>query len=132
MASSVETRRRRFSPILALGLGLALLILLGVTCFAALNRHSASQDAVHADFAQVQAALAQYVADGGKLPEDSPDLAFLAPRYLPAPPKDPWGRPFEYLSNGERVILSSLGADGKHGGIGEDEDHTSTDGHPTP
>jgi general secretion pathway protein G len=133
MASSVETpSRRRFSPILALGLGLALLILLGITCFATLGRHPASQDAVHADFVRIQAALDAYVADGGKLPEESKDLGFLAPRYLPAPPLDPWGRPYEYLSNGERVILGSVGADGQHGGIGEDEDHTSVDGHPAP
>ena len=55
MAAPVPSRRR-VSPVLALGLGLALLILLGVTCFASLGgRHPPSQDAVHADFARVQA-----------------------------------------------------------------------------
>ena len=122
---------RRTSPILLLGLGLALVVVVVVTCFGTLGRHSESQARVHADFVRLHAALEAYVADGGKLPEEG-DLSFLAPKYLPTPPLDPWGRPYEYLSNGERVILSSLGADGVHGGIGEDEDHASTDGHPAP
>ena len=132
MASTTEPpARRRTSPILVLGLALALGVVVVVTCFGTLGRHSESQDRVHADFVRIEAAIAAYVADGKKLPEEG-DLSFLAPKYLPTPPLDPWGRPYEYLSNGERVILSSLGADGVHGGIGEDEDHTSVDGHPAP
>ena len=123
--------RRRTSPILLLGLGLALVVVGVVAFFGALGRDSSSQQRVHADFARLDAALQAYVADGGKLPEEG-DLSFLVPKYLPTPPLDPWGHPYEYLSNGERVILSSLGADGVHGGIGEDEDHTSVDGHPAP
>jgi general secretion pathway protein G len=123
--------RRRVSPILVLGLVLGGVMVLVVTFFYALGRHSESQDRVHADFVRIEAAIAAYVADGKKLPEEG-DLSFLAPAYLPSPPLDPWGRPYEYLSNGERVILSSLGADGVHGGIGDDEDHTSVDGHPAP
>lgn len=40
---------------------------------------------------------------------------------------DPWGRPYVYMlsSDGEHVIVSSLGADGKPGGTGEDSDVTS-------
>ncbi|MBF5045377.1 type II secretion system protein G [Aggregicoccus sp. 17bor-14] len=122
---------RRVPPVLVLGLVLGLLVVVGVTCFARLSRHSPSQAQVHADFARIQAALDAYRRDGHALPEEG-DLSFLAPKYLPEPPLDPWGRPYEYLSNGERVILSTLGADGRHGGVGEDEDHTSTDGHPAP
>lgn len=131
MTAPSAAPRRRVSPILPLGLGLALLVVLGVTFFYVLGRSSESQARVHGDFARLHAALEAYVADGGKLPEEG-DLSFLVPRYLPTPPLDPWGRPYEYLSNGERVILSSLGANGTHGGTGEDEDHTSVDGHPAP
>ena len=132
MAPTTEPpARRRTSPILLLGLALALVVVGVVTFFGALGRHSESQARVHADFVRLNAALEAYVADGGKLPEEG-DLSFLVPKYLPTPPLDPWGRPYEYLSNGERVILSSLGANGTHGGIGEDEDHTSVDGHPAP
>ena len=131
MASPAQTPPRRTSPILLLGLGLALVVVLVVAFFGALGRDSPSQQQVHGDFERLHAALEAYVADGGKLPEEG-DLSFLVPKYLPTPPLDPWGHPYEYLSNGERVILSSLGRDGKHGGIGEDEDHTSTDGHPAP
>jgi general secretion pathway protein G len=40
---------------------------------------------------------------------------------------DPWGRPYIYTlsSDGDHVIVSSLGADGKPGGTGEDSDVTS-------
>lgn len=41
-------------------------------------------------------------------------------------PKDPWGRPYKYLSpgkaNAESYDLYSLGRDGKDGGAGEDKD----------
>jgi len=40
----------------------------------------------------------------------------------PAVPADPWGRPFELRVDGEGVRVVSLGADGKPGGKGEDED----------
>jgi general secretion pathway protein G len=64
-------------------------------------------------------------------------LAVLAPPaanaqhsyYLPSEKLlDPWGRRYLYLTpgpDGEPFELMSLGADGKQGGAGEDEDVTS-------
>jgi hypothetical protein len=37
-------------------------------------------------------------------------------------PKDPWGRPFSLRNEGARQVVASLGADGKAGGTGDDED----------
>jgi outer membrane lipoprotein-sorting protein len=39
-----------------------------------------------------------------------------------AVPKDPWGRPFELRRDGAKLVVSCLGADGKAGGSGDDED----------
>jgi general secretion pathway protein G len=43
--------------------------------------------------------------------------------YLPAVPRDPWGRPYEYACpDGRHVSLRSLGSDGEVGGDGEAAD----------
>lgn len=42
--------------------------------------------------------------------------------YLPKVPEDPWGSPYQYLSNGETFELYSLGADGVEGGEGNATD----------
>jgi len=41
---------------------------------------------------------------------------------LGAPPRDPWGRPFEVVVRGGRCTVVCRGADGADGGTGEDED----------
>ena len=40
-------------------------------------------------------------------------------------PDDPWGNSYEYRVSGSSVEISSLGADGRQGGTGEDADVTS-------
>ncbi|MDY7231321.1 type II secretion system protein GspG [Hyalangium rubrum] len=87
-----------------------------------------SWSAIHTDFNALKAALEKYRADGGSLPEEGA-LDFLVPKYLPAIPVDPWGRPYVYSSNGTVVFLASLGQDGLRGGAGADQDHTIHDGH---
>jgi len=44
--------------------------------------------------------------------------------YIDHMPKDPWGRPYQYLSPGQKgaVDIFSLGADGQPGGDGIDAD----------
>jgi general secretion pathway protein G len=44
--------------------------------------------------------------------------------YVDKLPKDPWGRPYQYLSPGVKgeVDVFSLGADGQPGGTGYDAD----------
>lgn len=55
-------------------------------------------------------------------------LNWRGPYLRKAVPKDPWGRPYEYVSptsGGEGYALRSLGRDGKEGGVGEDADVSS-------
>jgi general secretion pathway protein G len=44
--------------------------------------------------------------------------------YLDKAPKDPWGKPYQYLSPGQHgdIDIYSLGADGQPGGEGVDAD----------
>ena len=49
--------------------------------------------------------------------------------YIDKLPKDPWGKPYQYLSPGVKgpVDIFSLGADGQPGGTGNDADIGSWD-----
>ena len=49
---------------------------------------------------------------------------YKAGGYLPRMPKDPWGRPYEYLNPGVHgaIDIYTLGRDGQQGGEGEDAD----------
>ena len=85
-------------------------------------------DRAHADFARILSALDAYRAEHGSLPEES-DLTFLVPKYLPEEPRDGWGHPYAYASDGQKAFLKSFGKDGLRGGNGADQDHTNSDGH---
>lgn len=88
----------------------------------------------------LEKALDQYRLDVGIYPttEQGLQALFFRPNnvekwngpYLkkPAPP-DPWGRPYQYKSPGERgeYDIASFGADGQAGGIGENVDVSSWD-----
>ncbi|MFP2912451.1 type II secretion system protein GspG [Pyxidicoccus sp. 3LFB2] len=122
----------RRSPILWVGLVFAL-ALLGVVLGSALTRSKAVHaERIHQDFAVLEEALERYRADGNTLPEEAELQDLLVPKYLPAVPMDPWGRPYRYTSDGNRIILVTLGKGDNRGGNGEDQDHTNTDGHPQP
>ena len=85
--------------------------------------------AVHADFTRVLGAVEAYRKDHGGLPDEEESLGFLVPRYLPSVPQDPWGKPYEFSSDGERAFVVTWGRDGVRGGVGPNEDHTQHDGH---
>ena len=42
-------------------------------------------------------------------------------------PKDAWGNPFQYESDGKKYVIWSFGKDGKEGGEGYDKDLKSND-----
>ncbi|MDX1732815.1 MAG: type II secretion system major pseudopilin GspG [Halioglobus sp.] len=91
-----------------------------------------------ADFKNIETALKMYKLDNFVYPTTEQGLQALVepssldpePRnfrqggYLEELPLDPWGRPYLYLSPGERkeVDIFSLGADGLSGGDGQNED----------
>ncbi len=105
------------------------LLLLGVIVVLGLRgKHDPAAVQVHADFTRVLAALEAYRAEHGSLPEEG-DLSFLVPKYLPAVPQNPWGRPYLYASDGQRPFLQDNGQDGLRGGNGVNQDHTQYDGH---
>jgi general secretion pathway protein G len=83
-------------------------------------------------------ALDQYRLDTGHYPTTEQGLNALwvkpadesrwwGPYLRKAPPKDPWGREYQYKSPGEHAEFDvfSLGKDGREGGSGEDQDITS-------
>jgi general secretion pathway protein G len=86
------------------------------------------------DFEQ---ALELYKLDVGRVPRDSDGLEALVRQpqgakgwngpYLKKDeiPDDPWGNPYEYGVSGSNVEITSLGADGRPGGAGEDADVSS-------
>lgn len=83
------------------------------------------------DFEQ---ALELYKLDVGRFPrsEEGLDALVRAPSgakgwngpYLKkdAVPEDPWGNAYEYRVSGSKIEITSLGADGRSGGSGEDAD----------
>ena len=82
------------------------------------------------DFEQ---ALELYKLDVGRFPRESDGLEALVQQpsgakgwngpYLKKDvPDDPWGNPYEYDVSGSNVTVTSLGADGRSGGSGEDAD----------
>ncbi|MFK7829223.1 MAG: type II secretion system major pseudopilin GspG [Congregibacter sp.] len=93
---------------------------------------------VQADFKAIQTALKIYRLDNFLYPSSEQGLEALVspsqiepqPRnfkqggYLSDVPLDPWGRPYLYLSPGERgeIDIYSLGADGLAGGEGQNAD----------
>lgn len=48
-----------------------------------------------------------------------PKNAFIADGKLP---KDPWGNPYDFFSDGKSFVIISYGKDGKEGGEGHDAD----------
>ncbi len=119
----------RRSPVLWVGLLFAL-GLIGTVVFTFAGRREAPfQGRIHQDFAVLEEAQARYRADGGSLPEEGDLEALLVPKYLPSLPLDPWGRPYRFSSNGDRVFLATFGKSNDRGGNQEEQDHTNHDGH---
>ena len=99
--------------------------------------------AAKADIATIQSALKFYRLDNQRFPTTEQGLSALVvkPEQPPVPPnwkpggylerlpKDPWGRPYQYLNPGLKgeVDVFSYGADGQPGGTGIDADIGSWD-----
>lgn len=97
--------------------------------------------AARQDIAQIMQALKLYRLDNSRYPSTEQGLGALVTRpttgpipnnwksYLDKLPKDPWGRPFQYLNPGIKgeIDVFSLGADGQTGGSGVEADIGSWD-----
>jgi len=88
-----------------------------------------------ADIRALESALNLYKLDNHNYPNTDQGLESLVQKPADAPswkeggyidrlPKDPWGRPYQYLNPGAHgsVDIFSLGADGQPGGEGKDAD----------
>jgi general secretion pathway protein G len=88
-----------------------------------------------ADIAEIKTGLDRFYLDAGSYPTSDQGLAALvaAPQsgnssnyeaggYLQSIPKDPWGNPYFYQSDGNSYVLKSFGADGAEGGEGKNAD----------
>lgn len=97
----------------------------------------ARKTAAKQDIESISTALKVYRLDNFAYPSTEQGLSALTERpndpnlsnwdpegYLEKPPVDPWGNPYEYLNPGQRgtIDIYSLGADGRPGGEGENED----------
>jgi general secretion pathway protein G len=114
-------------------------LLISVVAPTVLNRaDDARIQKVYADFKAIETALKIYRLDNYVYPSTEQSLDALVeastldpePRnfksggYLSEIPRDPWGRPYLYLSPGENgeIDIYSLGADGVSGGEGQNAD----------
>ncbi|MHC4337937.1 MAG: type II secretion system major pseudopilin GspG [Planctomycetota bacterium] len=98
----------------------------------------AKMDIAKAKMRDIENAIERFCIDCGRYPTDAEGLKVLIDppedveekwrgRYLkPSELLDPWKNPYIYVEEGERnpgsYDLVSLGADGKQGGEGDDED----------
>jgi general secretion pathway protein G len=99
--------------------------------------------AAKSDIAAIMQGLKLYKLDNQRYPTTEQGLTALTTRpetapvppnwkpggYLEKVPRDPWGRPYQYLNPGLKgeVDVMSLGADGQPGGTGVDADIGSWD-----
>ena len=99
--------------------------------------------AARSDIATIMQALKLYRLDNQRYPTSDQGLNALVAKpveppappnwkpggYLDRLPKDPWGRPYQYLSPGLKgeIDVFSFGADGQPGGAGNDADIGSWD-----
>jgi general secretion pathway protein G len=92
--------------------------------------------ATKSNMATIQGALKMYRLDNGSYPTSEQGLKALIEKptappvpsawaqggYLSVPATDGWGKPFDYVSDGNSFTMRSLGKDGKVGGEGIDLD----------
>jgi hypothetical protein len=78
------------------------------------------------DLEALRTALDLYRVKTRAYPESLAELAVPFDDHPPLlasdPPKDPWGRDYQYRRTETGFVLRCLGADGKEGGEGEDTD----------
>ena len=101
---------------------LATIVILNV--MPAADRAAATK--ARADIATLEQGIEMYRLDNQRYPTGDEGLqALLAGEYVRRLPNDPWNRPYLYAAPGESgqpYTISTLGADGREGGSGENAD----------
>ena len=110
--------------IVILGL-LATIVVINV--MPAVDRAAATK--ARADIATLGQGVEMYRLDHLRYPTSEEGLqALVTGDYVRRLPEDPWGNPYRYsspASDGRPFAIASLGADGREGGSGENEDITN-------
>jgi general secretion pathway protein G len=137
-----KVRRERRLPEIFGGLVLCLLIA-GIVLPRFLAREGGGPSASKSQIASFKSAIELYILDNGRAPTTEQGLEALVRKPLRSPvpkrwlkylsdvdqiPRDEWGNPFRYQSpgpNGEAYLITSYGADGRPGGMGNDADLSS-------
>ena len=139
LSNSRAGRHSGFSLVEILVVLVIMGLLISVVAPTVLNRaDDARIQKVYADFKAIETSLKIYRLDNYVYPSTEQSLEALVeastldpePRnfksggYLSEIPRDPWGRPYLYLSPGENgeIDIYSLGADGISGGEGQNAD----------
>lgn len=82
-----------------------------------------------ADIATLEQGIDMYRLDNLRYPTTEEGLqALMAGNYLRRLPNDPWNNPYRYATpgpDGKPFLISTLGADGREGGDGENADITN-------
>ncbi len=95
---------------------------------------SSRQHTAKTQIAEIVKAIETFYADQGRYPTTDEGLEILTEGtttwpdgFLPKVPLDPWKNAYEYVSPGsnEAFEVISLGADGREGGEGENQDFSS-------
>jgi general secretion pathway protein G len=104
-------------------------LLAGVVTYATTGYlEKAKRKKAAADLSVLRGAVDQFYLDKGRLPDNREGLAVLAPGFVQSIPKDPWGRPYQYIHPGRSGVafeVITYGADGREGGAGADADLSS-------
>ncbi len=86
----------------------------------------ASVTKARADISQIEQAVEMYYLDNRRYPTSEEGIeALVAGQYLRRSRNDPWNNPYRYSApgrGGQPFTVASLGADGREGGTGENED----------
>ena len=81
-----------------------------------------------ADLSVLRGAVDSFYLDKGRLPDNREGLGVLAPGFVQALPKDPWGNAYQYIAPGRGGVafeVITYGKDGREGGSGADADLSS-------
>jgi general secretion pathway protein G len=145
MHKSAPCRRERGFTLIEI---MVVIVILGVLAALVVPRvldrpDEARAVAAKSDIGAIMSALKLYRLDNQRYPSTEQGLGALVARpeqppvppnwkpggYLEKLPRDPWGRPYQYLNPGLKgeVDVMSYGADGQPGGTGADADVGSWD-----
>ena len=86
----------------------------------------AAMTKARADISTLEQGIEMYRLDNMRYPTNEEGLqALVSGNYVRRLPEDPWGNPYRYAApgqNGRPFTISTLGADGREGGEGENAD----------